>query len=170
MAQIPPITDAYIDEIIKATDAYNPNLNKTQGVKLRELIKLMRDKFEQTALISSSGVYTPNFTDVSQTVTPVTSYLAHYTRVGNEVTVTGRLHIENGGGHITIKLSSPPISSNLTEFDDATGMASAVSPGYPSVQGNVYYNTSLNSVVIDFEDAQGIDDNAIRFSFTYTVK
>jgi hypothetical protein len=49
MPQIPPITDAYIDEIIKAPDAYNPTLNKTQGVKLRELIKLMRDKLEQSS-------------------------------------------------------------------------------------------------------------------------
>lgn len=47
MSNIPPITDAYIDEIIKASDAYNPTLNKTQGVKLRELIKLMRDRVEQ---------------------------------------------------------------------------------------------------------------------------
>ena len=49
MAQIPPITDAYIDEIVKAPDAYNPTLNKTQGVKLRELLKLMRDRMEQQA-------------------------------------------------------------------------------------------------------------------------
>lgn len=49
MAQIPPITDAYIDEIVKAPDAYNPTLNKTQGVKLRELLKLMRDRLEQQA-------------------------------------------------------------------------------------------------------------------------
>jgi len=48
MPQIPPITDAYIDEIIKAPDAYNPTLNKTQGVKLRELIKLFRDKLDQS--------------------------------------------------------------------------------------------------------------------------
>lgn len=47
MPQTLPITDAYIDEIIKAQDAYNPTLNKTQGVKLRELIKLMRDEIEQ---------------------------------------------------------------------------------------------------------------------------
>ncbi|WP_293308186.1 hypothetical protein [Pedobacter sp. UBA5917] len=47
MSQTPTITDAYIDEIIKAPDAYNPTLNKTQGVKLRELIKLMRDEIEQ---------------------------------------------------------------------------------------------------------------------------
>ncbi|KRT15675.1 hypothetical protein ASU31_13500 [Pedobacter ginsenosidimutans] len=47
MPQIPPITDAYIDEIIKAPEAFNPALNKTQGVKLRELLKLMRDKMEE---------------------------------------------------------------------------------------------------------------------------
>ncbi|KRT15677.1 hypothetical protein ASU31_13510 [Pedobacter ginsenosidimutans] len=48
MPHIPPITDAYIDEIIKAPDAFNPTLNKTQGVKLRELIKLMRDKIQSS--------------------------------------------------------------------------------------------------------------------------
>jgi len=47
MSEIQPINDAYIDSIIKATDTYNPNLNKTQGIQLRELIKLMRDRFEQ---------------------------------------------------------------------------------------------------------------------------
>lgn len=47
MAQIPPIGDAYIDEIIKAVDPNDSSLNKTQGVKLRELIKLMRDRMEQ---------------------------------------------------------------------------------------------------------------------------
>ena len=47
MAQIPPIDDAYIDYIIKSAEAYNPSLDKTQGVKLRELIKKLRDRFEQ---------------------------------------------------------------------------------------------------------------------------
>jgi len=48
MAQIPPINDAYIDDIIKSsTEVYNPAVNKMQGVKLRELIKLMRDRSEQ---------------------------------------------------------------------------------------------------------------------------
>jgi hypothetical protein len=48
MAQIPPITDDYIDEVIKAPDAYNPTLNKTQGVKLRELLKLMKNQIQQS--------------------------------------------------------------------------------------------------------------------------
>lgn len=47
MSEIQPINDAYIDSIIKAADTYNPNLSKTQGTQLRELIKLMRDRFEQ---------------------------------------------------------------------------------------------------------------------------
>jgi hypothetical protein len=55
MSQIPPITDAYIDEIIKAPDAYNPVLNKTQGVKLRELLKLMRDRTEECCTGSNTN-------------------------------------------------------------------------------------------------------------------
>lgn len=43
MAQISFIDDAYIDDIIKAVDPYNPALNRTQGVKMRELIKQLRD-------------------------------------------------------------------------------------------------------------------------------
>lgn len=56
MPIIPPITDAYIDEIIKAPDAYNPTLNKTQGIKLRELIKLMRDKMQSNSAGEDSEV------------------------------------------------------------------------------------------------------------------
>lgn len=47
MAEIPFIDDQYIDEIIKAAEAYNPALNKTQGVQLRELIKRLRDRMDQ---------------------------------------------------------------------------------------------------------------------------
>ncbi|WP_113639264.1 tail fiber domain-containing protein [Nubsella zeaxanthinifaciens] len=44
---IPPITDDYIDEVIKSAGPYVEGRNKTQGVKLRELIKLLRDYFKQ---------------------------------------------------------------------------------------------------------------------------
>lgn len=47
MAQIPYIDDQYINDIIKAAETYNPTLNKTQGIKLRELIKRLRDRMEQ---------------------------------------------------------------------------------------------------------------------------
>lgn len=70
MPNIPPITDAYIDEIIKAPDAYNPTLNKTQGVKLRELLKLMRDRVEQ-----QSGGGNVISTAISTTYQQLTSLL-----------------------------------------------------------------------------------------------
>lgn len=47
MSYIPFIDDAYIDAVIKAAEAHNPALNKTQGIKLRELIKVLRDRIEQ---------------------------------------------------------------------------------------------------------------------------
>ncbi|UIR56363.1 hypothetical protein LZQ00_00710 [Sphingobacterium sp. SRCM116780] len=37
------ITDQYIEDVIKSNHTYNPNLNKTQGEKLRELVKNLRD-------------------------------------------------------------------------------------------------------------------------------
>ncbi|MFN0256738.1 hypothetical protein [Pedobacter ureilyticus] len=43
MPQLQPIDDAYIDDVIKSNGPYNELLNTTQGVKLRELIKRLRD-------------------------------------------------------------------------------------------------------------------------------
>lgn len=42
-----PITDSYIDDIIKSSAVFNPDLSKTQGIKLRELVKALRDRLEQ---------------------------------------------------------------------------------------------------------------------------
>ncbi|WP_316768691.1 hypothetical protein [Pedobacter frigiditerrae] len=47
MPQIPPIDDAYIDDIIKSAGPYNEAINKTQGARLRELMKRFRDYFEE---------------------------------------------------------------------------------------------------------------------------
>lgn len=44
---ITPIDDDYINSIIKSAGPYNPDLNETQGIKLRELIKLLRDQIQQ---------------------------------------------------------------------------------------------------------------------------
>jgi len=43
MPQLQPIDDAYIDEVIKSKGPYNQLLNTTQGIRLRELIKRLRD-------------------------------------------------------------------------------------------------------------------------------
>lgn len=55
MPEIQKIDDAYIDAVIKASEVYNPNLDVTQGVRLRELIKLMRDQIEQQGENGATG-------------------------------------------------------------------------------------------------------------------
>jgi hypothetical protein len=46
MSNIPPIEDAYIDSVIKSSGPLKPNLNKTQGIELRAMVKLLRDRLE----------------------------------------------------------------------------------------------------------------------------
>ncbi|WP_343524511.1 tail fiber domain-containing protein [Pedobacter sp.] len=46
MSNIPPIEDGYIDNVIKSSGPLKPNLNKTQGIELRALVKLLRDRLE----------------------------------------------------------------------------------------------------------------------------
>lgn len=46
MSNIPPIEDGCIDSVIKSSGPLKPNLNKTQGVELRALVKLLRDRLE----------------------------------------------------------------------------------------------------------------------------
>jgi len=75
MPQIPPIGDAYIDEVIKAVDPFDSSLNKTQGVKLRELVKLMRDRVEQQTAIDEA--MQRDYTEVSDSdlsVSPATYF------------------------------------------------------------------------------------------------
>ncbi|WP_183573846.1 hypothetical protein HDF18_08480 [Mucilaginibacter sp. X5P1] len=54
---IGPVTDAYIDGIIKASDTYDPNLSLTQGIQLRALIKLLRDRLEQEVAGAAAQVH-----------------------------------------------------------------------------------------------------------------
>jgi len=55
MPEIEKIEDAYIDDVIKSSAIYNPNLDVTQGVRLRELIKLLRDRLEQEVSESTTA-------------------------------------------------------------------------------------------------------------------
>ena len=56
-----PIDDAYIDQVIKANEPYDPNLERTQGIKMRELVKRLRDRIAEQGNGSGIGklfVYT----------------------------------------------------------------------------------------------------------------
>ncbi|GAA3971227.1 hypothetical protein GCM10022246_24650 [Pedobacter ginsengiterrae] len=50
-----PIDDAYIDQVIKANEPYDPNEEKTQGIKLRELVKRIRNRIDNQEAGSGVG-------------------------------------------------------------------------------------------------------------------
>jgi len=67
-----PIDDAYIDQVIKANEPYDPNLERTQGIKMRELIKRMRDRMVDQGNGSGIGklfVYTTSGDGIKNTFT-----------------------------------------------------------------------------------------------------
>ncbi|MDN3548769.1 hypothetical protein [Mucilaginibacter aquaedulcis] len=62
MANIPPITDGFIDGIIKSIVPDSENNPKTTGSGLRLLIKLLRDRFEQGLTQYDFKVIQPDLT------------------------------------------------------------------------------------------------------------
>lgn len=165
MPQIPPIDNAYIDEIIKAAEAYDPTLNKTQGIRLRELVKKLRDRFEQenTNSLVSSGTYLPVLTNVTNIEFSI-SRTCHYIRIGNEVKVQGNIYVSTGpDGGTDIELTLP-IASNLNSIFDLSGEGvSYASKDAVAIMGSL----ATNQAKIVFT-ANGFESD-IWFSFTYTV-
>lgn len=67
MPQIAPIDDNYIDDVIKSAGPYDQKINTTQGVKLRELIKKLRDYIEQEKS-GSSGIIEVTYNELSSLI------------------------------------------------------------------------------------------------------
>ncbi|SMC54363.1 hypothetical protein [Pedobacter nyackensis] len=121
MAQIPPIDDAYINEIIKSNGPYNPALLTTQGVKFRELIKLLRDRMEQG---DSSAVKVTDDQSISGTKT-FTLVKAEWISVNNLIE-TKLLNL-NAGSFAT-QLSSQELSTFRTQIlQDKSGVIALTS-------------------------------------------
>lgn len=72
MPDIDPIENSYIEEVVKANSA-TPNPNKTNGQDLQDLLKLMRDRFEQElAKVKGASLYGP-YTDIPTALAIITT-------------------------------------------------------------------------------------------------
>jgi hypothetical protein len=157
MAQIPPIDDSYIDDIIKAQDVFNPGLNKTQGVKLRALVKLLRDRLEQE--IAAGGSSIPAVATGEKVVTQ-----------------------KPDGTHCDYDLMEQVLpASALSNADFSTGIAAATGvPGQVSYDSNYRYDciginqwrrSALNGSMIDLylpdiDDSNG-DKTSLQLQAAY---
>jgi len=109
MQELHIVTDTYLDAgIIHATDLHDNA--QAQGNATDQQVR--------------SGTYTPTLTNVTN-VTASTAYKSQWMRVGNVVTVSGRVDIDpTGTGAMELGISLP-VASNFTAEEDCAGTAVA---------------------------------------------
>ncbi|RQO79123.1 hypothetical protein DBR40_05230 [Pedobacter sp. KBW01] len=155
---------------IQAVNGQIMNLNFETPTATRNV--LIRDRsgslaFTDEISTTASGTYTPTLSNTFN-VTSTTPLVAHYMRVGNEVTVTGRFAATStSAGTMQVGISLP-ISSSMTATEDATGMGSSTTTS-TFRRVDLYYKTADSTVVLETV-TNDTGSNNYRFQFTYTIK
>lgn len=116
----------------------------------------------------TSGTYTPTLSNTTN-VTSSTPIICHYTRNGNQVTVTGSAGVVTTLAVSTVLgISLPPgLSSDFAATTDASGQGTASS----AIAANAYIeaNTSTDIAELKFTGLSVSGTGNIFFSFTYTI-
>jgi hypothetical protein len=119
---------------------------------------------------SSSGTYTPTLTNITNA--PTISGAQHfYTRVGNIVTVYGRVTISPtafAGTSTQIEISLP-VASNFTTVEDLIGIISSNLIG-GSNYSNVTFNSDSTNDRAQIDFSASASSISIQYSFNYIVK
>lgn len=113
-----------------------------------------------------AGTYTPTLTNVAN-VSASTAYVCMYMRVGNVVTVSGRIDIDPTvtatGTQLGISL---PVASNFTSTDQSGGTAAATAI---AGQSAAIRSDATNDRAELIYNAVDITNQPMYFSFTYQV-
>ena len=124
----------------------------------------------QASTQTLSGTYTPTFT-AGTNVATATAGLAHYQRVGNEVTVSGTGSIASTAATNTASAFgvSLPIASNLAAAGDLTGSGNLLSAsGTASAGATITADTTNDRANVQYNAAQTAAAT-LGYTFTYTV-
>jgi hypothetical protein len=115
-----------------------------------------------------SGTYTPTLTNTTNIGTS-TPYVTGYFRVGNSVTVYGKVDIDAtaAGGAATELQMSLPISTNMASEEDLGG--SATSDAVASLNAKIKADATTDRASFVFK-ALSITNDSYSFSFTYQIK
>lgn len=118
-------------------------------------------------LTLASGTYTPTLSNTTN-VTSSTPIVCHYTRVGDQVTVTGSAGVVTTLAVTTVLGISLPIASELAVTTDLAGVGQASS----AIAANAYVeaNTTTNIAELKFTGLSVGGSGTIFFTFTYSVQ
>lgn len=119
----------------------------------------------QGAIIS--GTYTPTLFNTTN-VAASTAYVCQYSRVGDVVTVSGRVDIDTTAAPAATALGmSLPIASNLTASQQVGGAGCSTGTGNRyGITGDTTNDRAVFEANVGLVDAS---NDAIFFSFTYRV-
>lgn len=118
-------------------------------------------------LAIASGTYTPTLTNGTN-VAASTAFACQYMRIGNTITVSGRVDIDPTSTGATTLGISLPIASALTNDYQLGG---TISPGIEQYAGSIRADAANDRAQVDFVvPASGSTaNNSWFFSFTYQV-
>ncbi len=116
--------------------------------------------------VLASGTYTPSLTNVAN-LDASTAYVCQYLRVGDTVTVSGRVDVDPTLAATSTALGiSLPFTSSLANTEDLAGTGAS-----PSVAGQVvaiFADTTNDRANLQFVSGD-INNRSTFFSFTYRI-
>lgn len=111
------------------------------------------------------GTYTPTYTDILNATT-ITAYSTAYYRVGNKVTVFGRVDIDPTTATAVSFLMTLPIASNIGGFGDLAG--SFVNINAAPITGSIVGDSGGDGASIQFTPTTAAAQ-VWQFNFSYKV-
>lgn len=116
-------------------------------------------------LAGPAGTYTPTLTSVAN-LDSTNAFAANYMRVGNVVTVSGRISVDpTASGTTTTVGISLPVASDFGAIEDCGGVSAA---GEFAESGAIVADTTNNRATLTFQSASTAS-HTIAFTFTYRV-
>ena len=112
----------------------------------------------------AAGTYTPTLTGVTN-ITGTTAYACQYMRVGNIVTVSGKMNIDFTSTGLTEVGVSLPIASSISNDFEVGG---TISTGENTISGAVLGDATNNRAHVSLQTASSAGYNFF-FTFTYQV-
>lgn len=117
--------------------------------------------------VITDGTYTPTLTNITN-VTASTAFVAQYMRVGNTITVSGRVDIDPTAATTLTQVDiSLPIASDFVNTFQAGGIA--FSSEVAGLGAAVAAETTNNRASILYTTGTDVANRSFSFSFTYLV-
>lgn len=114
----------------------------------------------------TSGTYTPTVTNVAN-LDGTTAYECQYLRVGNVITVSGRVDVNPTLTATATQLGiSLPVASNFGALEDCAGTAFA--PAIASQGAGIFADTANDRAMFQYV-AGDVTNQAFYFTFTYGI-